>query len=590
MAFFTMIAPLVALTYPIDKAGDGKAQAFNLWFKEYTLNAIIQPVHLILYTVFVGSAANLVDRNPLYALVAMAFLIPAEKFIKKMFGLDRAETVGSFGSFAGGALAMTGMQKLAGLGGKGPKGKAIGSGAGNGKGADSKSNIFLPAKRASFQSFKNADKDKENDKNKDKQQQTEDTNIQTANQPQTLEEQQRRQQLQQFNTNNGREQLAGAQTVQQSNFGDYADNGTDSMYLSGYQPSDQDSTRDISSSSIGAVTPITSTIPSASPFRQRPIITGYSKDVRSNRAVAGRLVGRFFKNTGKAIDRNKGNILRAAGSIAGATAGAAVGLGAGLTTGDLSKAVSMAGLGATAGGTIGNKLGYATDTISTAAYRGIKKEANLAPGSIRNAKNEEKYGLAAAAEMRARAQNQRARKQFLSNKEEQRKWASKVGFNEVTDGNISTLMNAVADYKEAGLDDDLIKNALKAEKKRETQFTGNAHDRFVDVAKFASDNKFGADYIDDDKKRKAFEDVIRTQSGLDPAGQREIAQTFADIQDRSGVYEEKGTLGKPQMQTSGTNSSNKILTGGEAAFNEAKKAATQKNKPRGNVGRPRTKK
>ena len=35
MAFFTMIAPLVALTYPIDKAGDGKAQAFNLWFKEY---------------------------------------------------------------------------------------------------------------------------------------------------------------------------------------------------------------------------------------------------------------------------------------------------------------------------------------------------------------------------------------------------------------------------------------------------------------------------------------------------------------------------------------------------------------------------
>ncbi len=28
MAFFTMIAPLVALTYPIDKVKDGKAQAF----------------------------------------------------------------------------------------------------------------------------------------------------------------------------------------------------------------------------------------------------------------------------------------------------------------------------------------------------------------------------------------------------------------------------------------------------------------------------------------------------------------------------------------------------------------------------------
>lgn len=34
MAFFTMIAPLVALTYPIDKVKDGKAQAFDMWFKE----------------------------------------------------------------------------------------------------------------------------------------------------------------------------------------------------------------------------------------------------------------------------------------------------------------------------------------------------------------------------------------------------------------------------------------------------------------------------------------------------------------------------------------------------------------------------
>lgn len=35
-----MIAPLVALTYPIDKVKDGKAQAFDMWFKEYTMNAI----------------------------------------------------------------------------------------------------------------------------------------------------------------------------------------------------------------------------------------------------------------------------------------------------------------------------------------------------------------------------------------------------------------------------------------------------------------------------------------------------------------------------------------------------------------------
>ena len=33
MAFLTLIAPVVALTYPIDKVADGKAQAFNLWIK-----------------------------------------------------------------------------------------------------------------------------------------------------------------------------------------------------------------------------------------------------------------------------------------------------------------------------------------------------------------------------------------------------------------------------------------------------------------------------------------------------------------------------------------------------------------------------
>lgn len=115
MAFFTMIAPLVALTYPLDKVRDGNAQAFNLWFKEYTMNAIIQPVHLILYTVLISSAMSLAVDNPIYAIVAIAFLLPAEKFIKKMFGLDRAESTSALGAFAGGALTMKGVGAVAGM-------------------------------------------------------------------------------------------------------------------------------------------------------------------------------------------------------------------------------------------------------------------------------------------------------------------------------------------------------------------------------------------------------------------------------------------------------------------------------------------
>ena len=48
LAFFTMIAPAIALTYPLDKINDGKAQAYNKWFKEYVVLALTQPMHLIL--------------------------------------------------------------------------------------------------------------------------------------------------------------------------------------------------------------------------------------------------------------------------------------------------------------------------------------------------------------------------------------------------------------------------------------------------------------------------------------------------------------------------------------------------------------
>lgn len=104
LAFFTMIAPLVALTYPLDKIRDGKAQAFNYWFKEYMFYALLQPMHMLLYTVFVSSALSVASNNLLYAIVALAFIVPAEKIVKQMFGI-KGNTESTLGGFAGGALA-----------------------------------------------------------------------------------------------------------------------------------------------------------------------------------------------------------------------------------------------------------------------------------------------------------------------------------------------------------------------------------------------------------------------------------------------------------------------------------------------------
>ena len=119
MAFLTMIAPLVALTYPIDKITDGKAQAFNSWLREYIFNLMIQPMHLLLYTILVSSAFTLATENPLYALVAIGFMMPAEKLMRKFFGFEKAQTPGLLGGAAGAAFAMTGLQSLMKWHGKG---------------------------------------------------------------------------------------------------------------------------------------------------------------------------------------------------------------------------------------------------------------------------------------------------------------------------------------------------------------------------------------------------------------------------------------------------------------------------------------
>ena len=114
MAFLTMIAPLVALTYPIDKINDGKAQGFETWLKEYIFNALLQPFHMLVYSIIIGSVMNLATDYPVYALVALGFLIPAEKMLRKMFGFEKAQSPSTMGALgvAGAGLLMSGINKL----------------------------------------------------------------------------------------------------------------------------------------------------------------------------------------------------------------------------------------------------------------------------------------------------------------------------------------------------------------------------------------------------------------------------------------------------------------------------------------------
>lgn len=136
MAFLTLIAPVIAFTYPIDKIKDGNAQAFNKWFAEYLFNALLQPLHLLIYVVLIGTAVDLVQVNFIYAIVAMAFISQSEKLLKSFFGMDKASTASGAGAFAKGALAS---QALSRIKSAGSTAKSLGSkGSGKSGGSSSK--------------------------------------------------------------------------------------------------------------------------------------------------------------------------------------------------------------------------------------------------------------------------------------------------------------------------------------------------------------------------------------------------------------------------------------------------------------------
>lgn len=87
MAFLTVIAPITAITYPLRRQKANGGQAFSIWLKEYLTNLIIQPLHLLVYSLVLGSTMTLAVDHPVYAVVAFACLIPAEKILFEILGL-----------------------------------------------------------------------------------------------------------------------------------------------------------------------------------------------------------------------------------------------------------------------------------------------------------------------------------------------------------------------------------------------------------------------------------------------------------------------------------------------------------------------
>lgn len=94
LCFLATIAPIITVTYAIDKAGDGKAQALGKWMSEFVFNILIQPFHCIIYMVFLQNIFYVINNAKgvaqvgkiVVAMALLGFVYKAEDIIKEIFG------------------------------------------------------------------------------------------------------------------------------------------------------------------------------------------------------------------------------------------------------------------------------------------------------------------------------------------------------------------------------------------------------------------------------------------------------------------------------------------------------------------------
>lgn len=103
MGFLIIISPLITVTYSTTKtkiAGKGgKAPMFDKWFKEYTVNAFLPPLHAAIYMVFMVSACEIFTVAPLLAVLFFMGLSRAERIVKNILGMRKMTSIHSMSSY-----------------------------------------------------------------------------------------------------------------------------------------------------------------------------------------------------------------------------------------------------------------------------------------------------------------------------------------------------------------------------------------------------------------------------------------------------------------------------------------------------------
>lgn len=100
ISFLVVIAPLISVTYAIDKLDNNRSEILNAWLKEFMYNVLIQPFHCLLYLIFIGTAMNLIAQKGTLDFGAMVFAIIltfciflGQKIIREIFGFGESKSL-----------------------------------------------------------------------------------------------------------------------------------------------------------------------------------------------------------------------------------------------------------------------------------------------------------------------------------------------------------------------------------------------------------------------------------------------------------------------------------------------------------------
>ena len=459
MMFLTIIAPFVAMTYPLDKINDGQAQAFNMWLKEYIFNLLIQPFHLLLYTILISMAFDLSGTNIIYSLVAIGFMMPAEKFLRNMFGFNKASTPGFLDGAAGAAMTIAGIKSLANFASKGSKGHKDGDNSSNKD--NNKPKEISDRGANSGMSTENlysslADEEGLEDNNNQQlnggQDNTEETNE---------EEERKRKALEQYY----------AEGYKQNANGEYFNPWLDE-YDAEYDP-----TKDASYAEQQESQPNLPIIEQPQPRATEQQESEKQKLKFSKRKYAKARLKNGVRNIAnefrlKNLTKNAGNALNSAAALGLGATGAAIGISAGIASGSLKDASQYAAGGAFAGSTIGKG-------VSARIVSGTSNSVNTAKGKHEEAL-QEMYGSEYSQYLKEQADEK-----FMKDPDIRKMYQREFDLKSKKD--IDAVMEDATKFRQYGITDDkVIMKAMKLQ-------TSNPHDRAdkekIAAAKLATTSK-----------------------------------------------------------------------------------------------------